>query len=103
MYLVGNDENTVALAYLAHLLKFYGSPYSSSRIMRIAQDEHLRLFIGTMMLESLKVDYVVIARERERCFFRKASIIADGREESIIYRCLNQYLISRLCHSFDDG
>jgi hypothetical protein len=61
MYLVCNDENTVALAYLAHLLKLGYAPYTSCRIVRVAQDEHLCLFIGTMMLECLKIDYVVVS------------------------------------------
>ena len=54
MYLVGNDKDSVPVAYLSHLFQFFLAPYVPRRIMGITEQEHLYLWLGTMLLKTLK-------------------------------------------------
>ena len=54
MYLVGNDKDSVPVTYLSHPFQFFLAPYVTCRIMGIAEQEHLYLWVGTMLLKTLK-------------------------------------------------
>ena len=58
--LIGNDEHTMTLAYLAHAMQFFLRPYASCRVMRIAQQEHFHTVIGTCCLKSIQVHLVAV-------------------------------------------
>ena len=96
MYLVGDDFHAVLHADVVHALQFLLLPYSSGRVVRVAEDEGGGLLVGALALEILEVDLIsAVAHTSQLVFHHFASIVLDAGEETVIHWCLNQYLLAR--------
>ena len=96
----------MAQADLSQILQFLSVPYSSHRIVRIAQDKQFYILLHDLALEVFII-YAVLRLSFSYPFFvyqciinHPTVIVPNDIGKGIIHRILDQDRISRLCESF---
>ena len=100
---VADDKDAMLEADVAHAFEFFSGPYAPSRVVGVAEEEHLDGRIGTFLFEVLPVNHILAVHHLERIFDKGASVVADAGEEAVVHRCLDEHLVAWLCRAFDDG
>ena len=111
MNFVAGDENPVPQAYFAHRAKLLRRPGPAGRIVWITQQKQLYARIGDFAFQVFKVHFVgeitlVVFANRytaERIFKHIATLIADGREKTVVGRRLDDYLVAWRAKGTNDG
>ena len=80
---------------VVHSLQFLFLPYSSCRVVRVAEDECGGLFVGTLALEILKIYLVgTVTHTLQFILFHFAATVLDTGEEAVVHRSLHQNLLA---------
>ena len=120
VYLVGYDEDLVAHTDVVDALHLIACPYTSSGVVRVAEEEEAHLRVGTLSLEGFPVDGVSAfllfdwltnrraVGERyhfivQGTIFHDAPLVAYAREEAVVDRRQQQYLVAWQSQSAHDG
>lgn len=74
------------LADVAHAFQFLFLPYTSCRIVRVAEQEGCRLLVGALAFEVFEVDFVgAVADTFQLVFYYFATAVSDAREEAVVH------------------
>ena len=93
--LIADDVHVVACAYCPHALQFFARPYASGGIVRVAEQKHGGLLIGTLALEVVPVDGIGVAFAAQLVLCQFASLVANAGEEAIVDWSLYQHALAR--------
>lgn len=74
---VGDHAHIVPAANVAHPDEFVASPYTSGRVVRIAEEKQLHSRVGSPALEVAEVHCVCEAAVDERAFVDEAAVVSD--------------------------
>ena len=85
----------------ADLSQGFPVPDLTDRIVRVAQYHQRRLRVSQLSFQILKVDLVFLPVILQRIFQHPGSVIDDGIEEYVVYRCLNDDILIRRCQLSD--
>ena len=80
--------------------KTYNAWWDGSQIT-IAKNEQMNILLFDLGLHILKVDLVFLPVILQRIFQHPGSVIDDGIEEYVVYRCLNDDILIRSCQLSD--
>ena len=83
------------LADVAHAFQFLFLPYTSCRIVRVAEQEGCRLLVGALAFEVFEVDFVgAVADTFQLIFYHFATAVSDAREEAVVHWGLYQHFLA---------
>ena len=103
MNLVCHYSHAVAQADFTDVKQFVACPHSSCRVVRVAEQQQLRFGLGTFTLEVFEVDVVSLVLIDQTIRHNLTAVVADGGEETIVDRALNDDLVTRSCECLDNG
>ena len=103
MYFVGYHRHVVPVADVAHALQLFGCPHPSGGIVRIAQQQHPRAWVGGFLLQVFIIHAVRVALQHQRVGDADAAAVAYGRVEAVVHRALHQHTVARARQGFEDG
>ncbi len=103
MNLVADHNHIIVAAYPGNAQQLVAAPHTSGRIGRIAQKQYLRLGVGGLGGEVVKVDEIAVAGIDERVLKHGAAIVAYRGEEAVVDRRLHYHLVAGLGESLDNS
>ena len=81
-------------ADVRHTLQLLFGPHAAAGVMRITEQEHRRLLVGALTLKVIEVDAVGVAFPHKLVLKHLAALVADGREEAVVGRRLQQHFLA---------
>ena len=101
MDLIADDLYAVCKADISHAPQFLLFPDTSNRIVRAAQQKQPDILLLDLLLEILKVYFIMAMLQLQRTVHRHAPVILDCFTERIVNRLLDQDTFPRLCECPD--
>ena len=101
MNLVADNLHTVAKADVVHALQLFACPYMSDGVVGIAEYEERGLIVGTQFFKGSPVDERAAVHVQWQ-FQHFAAVVADGREETVERRRLQQHTLAGHGERLDD-
>ena len=94
MYLVRDDSDPVAQAYLAYAHQLAARPYAPSGVVWIAEEHELHACVSSLTLEVVEIYHIRVTRVYQGTGDGLASVVPYGREETVVDWSLYQHLVS---------
>ena len=95
MNLIAHHLHTILHTDVIHPREFGFRPDSSTGVMRVAEQEDCRLFIGTFSDEIVPIHLKSISYPPKSRLQHLTTIIADGRKEAVIIGRQDQHFLTR--------
>src|SRR5688500_16609238 len=94
VYIIGDDNQLMALGDAQHFQQFCAAPYATNRIMRCTQQENFGFW--RQRLELRKIHLVSIANFLQWVEQQRSLRIGGNVKKWVVYRWLNNYAVTRL-------
>ena len=100
---VGDDGHAVAQADVAQAGQFVARPHAACGVVGVAEQHDLHARVGRTAFQVVEVHAVGLVFIDEGTFLHRASVVADGGEETVVHGRLHQHLVARCGERLDDG
>ena len=94
MDFIGEHEYAFFVADFGHLLEFFFGPHNATRVVRIAEDEHLASL--HLLAEIVHIHAVSTIHQLQRIGYQSAIATGIQPRERTIYRRLDKHLVARI-------
>ena len=98
MDFIGEHEYAFFVADFGHLLEFFFGPHNATRVVRIAEDEHLASL--HLLAEIVHIHAVSTIHQLQRIGYQSAIATGIQPRERTIYRRLDKHLVARIGKRF---
>ena len=96
--LVTHHDHSMFHADISKLFQFFPGPHSSNRIVRIAQEKQLHMFLCNLLLQIRKINVIAVVLSLVKiAAYHFSAVVRDYLRERIVHRKLDQNAVPRLC------